>query len=468
MKNIILKVSHLREIQFNFFIIIIIVSSLYLNMYLGIVFSIIFMFVMPNIIYPLLFILPVVETNLILQEGFTITKLIGVLYLFYFFSRVYSGKIKSGVINKQFLLIFFYIILILLGILNFLIYNYESVHSVYDISFEDILNVDINNILKIFVAIVLFLDFANMEINYLKKIMINICISITIIILPIFIYNIFLGLESWKSWQVTRSIPIGTRPGEYSYSLSILIPFVIYCLINTKNIILKFISISSLMGIIYLISLTISRGGALTLIFTIIISIFILNKNLNKKIKYLVIIFIIAFLLISTGIINLDYWILRNKIMSTDISTLSSHRYDFWINGLKFSFSNFKNLIFGGGSSSSLDRYINWSYGNKANVMHSIYIGNLVKYGLLGLLTFCMIIGRIFYGFFKYKSSFVKDDFKILIVPFLPLTVSLFAGLFVSWEFREILWILIGINSGILYSFKKYKKINKKFVVNNG
>lgn len=457
MKNNILKVSHLRGIQLNFFIIIITVNLLYLNMYLGVVFTVIFIFIMPNIIYPLLFIFPVIKTTLVLPEGFTITKLIGVLYLFYFFSRIYSGKIKKIIMNKQFLTIFFYIILILLGIFNFLIYNYENVHLVYDINLKNILNENINNIFRIFFAIILFIDFANMEINYLKKIIINICISITIIILPICIYNIFWGLKSWVSWHVTRSTLIGTSPGEYSYLLSILVPFVIYCLINTKNIILKFISISSLMGIVYLISITISRGGVLSFIFAIIISIFLLNENLNKKTIYLILIFVIVFLLISTGIINLDYWILRNKTMAIDIATFSSGRYDFLIAGLKYSFSNFKRLIFGGGSCSALDRWINWNYCGKANVMHSIYIGNLVKYGLFGLLIFCTIIGRIFYMFFKNKSFFINNNFKVLIVPFLSLMVALYAGLFVSWEFREILWILIGVNSGILDCSSKYK-----------
>ena len=222
---------------------------------------------------------------------------------------------------------------------------------------------------------------------------------ISIIALPIFIYTITLGLQSQKSWYVIRATLNNTKPGEYSYLLSILIPFLFYCIIYNQNIILKIISLTSLCEIIYLISITISRGGALTLIFSIIMSILLLQYNHKRLLVFFIMIAALMFLMISTGIINIDDWIIRNKAMNTSISQLTSHRYDFWIAGLKYSFSSIRNFIFGGGSSPLLDRYINMVDCGRGNVMHNIYIGNLVKYGFLGLMIFCLIMGRIIYKF---------------------------------------------------------------------
>ena len=456
-----------KMIQYYCFILVIILSLLFLDIRLIAFLTVIFTWFMPVILYPLLIIMPVIKNVAIFSQDFTMIKLLGMLYLILLIYRKRFQKIYEMMSNWHFLLIYFYVLFILLGIINFRLFSWELVSKLFSLNLASILKCNLFNIMKIIFSLLLFIDFANMKIDDLIKILNNMSTVITIIVLPIFIYTMTLGFRSWASFRVIRATLQNTKPGEYSYLLSILIPFLIYCIIYHQNIILKIIAITSLCEIIYLVSVTISRGGALTLIFAVVMSIFFLQDNLKKVFIFFIMMAILIIPLILTGIINIDYWIIRNKVMNTSISKLTTHRFDFWIAGLKYSFSSIKNFIFGGGSSPLIERYINMTDCGKGNVIHNMYIGNLIKYGILGFTTISLIFGRIIYKFIKYRAILIKTHQVVFLVPFLSLLISLFAGLFVSWEFREILWILTGMSAGILYALGIFRKFNGEITMSN-
>ena len=47
-------------------------------------------------------------------------------------------------------------------------------------------------------------------------------------------------------------------------------------------------------------------------------------------------------------------------------------------------------------------------------------------------------------GIFRVPLFSVRKD-SILLIPFISLSLMLFAGLALSWQWRELLWYLIGI-----------------------
>ena len=71
--------------------------------------------------------------------------------------------------------------------------------------------------------------------------------------------------------------------------------------------------------------------------------------------------------------------------------------------------------------------------------------------GLVGFTTFFLTIGKTFQGYFLtlrlYQRN--KDPEGILLLPFICLFTGLFAGLSLSWQWREMLWYFIAICLGI-------------------
>jgi len=268
MKEVIRNYWHSKIIQYHCFIMVIIPSLFFLDIRLTAFLAVIFACLIPEILYPLLIILPAIKDVVIFFHGFTMMKLLGLLYLVLLIYRKGSQKINEMVNDRHFKLIFLYVLLIILSIINFHLFSWEKVNLLFPLNLATIFKDNMFNIVKILFSLFLFFDFASMKIDDLKKVLNNMSTVISIIVLPIFIYTITLGLHSWTSWHVIRATLSNTKPDEYSYLLSVLIPFLIYCIIYNRNIILKLISITSLYEIIYLISITISRGGALALIFS--------------------------------------------------------------------------------------------------------------------------------------------------------------------------------------------------------
>lgn len=456
-----------KMIQYHSFVFVIILSLFFLDIRLTTFLTVILAWLKPEILYPLLIIVPAIKNVTILSQDFTMIKLLGILYLISLIYRKRFQKIYDMISNWHFSLLYFYILLILLSIVNFRLFSWEKISMVASLDLAAILKYNLFNIVKIIFSLFLFLDFANMEMGDLKKILNNMSTVITISVLPIFIYTMTFGFKSWESWRVIRGTLQNTEPGEYCYLLSILIPFLIYCLLYNRNMMLKILSITSLCGIIYLISMTVSRGGALTLLFAVMLSIFFLKENVKKALIFLIMVIVLMISLALTGLINIDYWIIRNRIMNTSISKLTSHRSDFLIAGLKYSVSSIKNFLLGGGGSPLLEKYINLTDNGKFHAMHNIYIGNLVKYGILGLTTIGLVMGRIIHRFVKCRAILIKTHQAIFLVPFLSLLISLFAGLFVPWDFREIVWILTGISAGIVTALDTCIKTNGEFATMN-
>lgn len=442
-----------KQIQYYGFVLAVILSLIFLDIRVTTVLTVITAYLLPAVLYPLLIIIPAIKNVAILSQGFTMTKVLGLLYIFFLLpQKRHSPKIGDIMRSWHFRWVCFYILLIVFNIINFRLFSWTEISAIFSIQFIDIVKNNMFNIAKIAFSLFLFYDFAQMKPDVLKKILHDSATMISLAIIPIFLFTVTAGLESWKTWHVVRSTFVNTKPGEFSYLLSILVPFILYCFIHNQNKIVKIISIISLSGIIYLISITISRGGFLTLIFSLVISLIFLQMDYRKILFSGIIIVTGIAVMVLTSVIKVDDWIVRNRIMNIDLSTLTTYRYDLWVAGLKYSFSEFGKFIFGGGSSPLVDRYIDMMNRGKRNVLHSIYIGNLVKYGFIGLVTFCSIMAGIIFKFFKLKGGWIRNHYPVFAVPFLSLLIALFAGLFVSWEFREILWIFTGIAGGIAYN----------------
>ena len=141
----------------------------------------------------------------------------------------------------------------------------------------------------------------------------------------------------------------------------------------------------------------------------------------------------------------------RILLTSHSLSSFSTSRTDYWKSGVISTFNN--KLLFGYGGTLMAERQLNMINLNRGAVMHSIYIGIFVQYGLLGLILFLKIIYPIIYLNF-FKKSYYKNIGFLIIIP-INLTILLFGGLSLEWAFRELLWVSIGINLGMIYSISK-------------
>ena len=111
-------------------------------------------------------------------------------------------------------------------------------------------------------------------------------------------------------------------------------------------------------------------------------------------------------------------------------------------------FEGFKQKpIFGYGGSQLASRWVNFNILGMNPVMHNLYLEILIQYGLVGLTVFSLLIIRTLADLRNLLKLNKKHatDITYLIIPFISLVTMLFAGLALSWQWRELLWYFISL-----------------------
>jgi O-antigen ligase len=274
--------------------------------------------------------------------------------------------------------------------------------------------------------------------------------TISFYLIIVVIYFITIGNTSSNWWNVaTRLSFTGADPNEFSGIMSALVVFPLYLVFysNKKSFLLGFVSF---LLAAYAILQTLSTGGILTLLFTFLIFLVIFFKYNFKKVSTIVIFTLIFILIIiNMGFVDINPLLERFTGQNVEnISDLTAKRSDLWLIALK-EISTKPILGFGGSGSTPL--WLTGKYIGSNKVLHNLYLEILLRYGIIGFMSFLFIlfiILRDFINLRKYIS--IIPDFKLLLLPFISLSALLFAGMGLTWLWREIIWFLIGINFALI------------------
>ena len=336
----------------------------------------------------------------------------------------------------------------------FVLLNYTS------IIFENI----IIYIPRILFVILLYQFLVKKELSFLKQSfqISKWVISFFLIIILVYFSTVGSRKEVW--WHLTRLTLESTDPNEFSCMLIALSVFPQYMLFKSKSKMDFICGLISLLATFYIVLQTLSKGGFLTLIFSLVLCfVLFLQKNKTKATIILINFIVIILIMVYIGIFDFNpIWerFFGRKI--NNISQLTTKRVDYWIVALN-AFKDRPLLGYGGTSLNA--KWLTFQFYGQAAVLHNLYLDILVAYGLVGMIGFAVIIYNMFRDFNYLKKNIYnnfsnksRNENDIFLVTYISLAVVLFARLSLSWLWRELIWFYISICLSIGTVWRKYEK----------
>jgi len=442
---------------------IIIVQGLVINNAVVTFFAFILLFLFyKNSFLSIILLTPLVETVLIVTEGLTITKMLAFFFIFLFIFSIIQNNI---IVDKRVALLFAYLLVTIVGLFNAISFGEFLAFINWD--YESILSDNLSNIPKVMFGMGMLLFIRNEGYQFLKENLMHATKLIPISLIVISIYFITTGYEASSWWNLGLRMTFkGADPNEFSAILITLGAFSFYLVLKSVSKLWAFVGIVSAILVIYSVFATASRGGILTLVFTSIFTL-ILFSNRNFK-RSILVVFVLIFSVLALFYSNLiDFNFIYERFFGkyvTDISSLTAGRTDWW----KAAFEAFKQKpLFGYGGSRSASLWINFNMYGKAMVMHNLFVEILVQYGVVGLTIFLFLIIRVLADLRNLLKLNKKHttDITYLLIPFISLATMLFAGLALSWQWRELLWYLIPLCLVIGSFVEKYVRENRAYIL---
>jgi len=420
---------------------IIIVQGLVINNAVVTFFAFILLFLFyKNSFLSIILLTPLVETVLIVTEGLTITKMLAFFFIFLFIFSIIQNNI---IVDKRVALLFAYLLVTIVGLFNAISFGEFLAFINWD--YESILSDNLSNIPKVMFGMGMLLFIRNEGYQFLKENLMHATKLIPISLIVISIYFITTGYEASSWWNLGLRMTFkGADPNEFSAILIALGAFSFYLVFKNVSKLWTFVGIISSILVIYSVLATASRGGILTLVFTSVFTLILFSKRNFKR--SILVVFVLIFSVLALFYSNvIDFDFIYERFFGehiTDISSLTAGRTDWW----KAAFEAFKQKpLFGYGGSSSASLWLNFNKYGEAHVMHNLYVEILIQYGIVGLAVFLFLIIRVvadLRNLLKLNKTYATDT-AYLIIPFISLATMLFAGLALSWEWRELLWYLI-------------------------
>ena len=388
-------------------------------------------------IIPILLITPSIESIFHISSYLTIIKLLTLFLSFYFIVNLIGRKIQ---IDKNTGWLFLFLLINVFG----------SVYGMLGLNTSAIYQAASLNIQKVYFEIIftiLFYHFLKQKgIDYLRGSLKTGVIVIPISLIILLSYFILWGHSTITWWNIMiRKTLTGADPNEFSSMISTLGSFGLYLSFYSRTKIFSILGLGSIAILIYSVTLTLSRGGLLTLAFMFMIVLLVLSRSsVNKTIRHAVVISIVVISFVQFGLINVNA--IKQRFSGpkiTDLNTLTANRYDLWIAG----FEDFvKRPLLGYGNTPKSTKILMARKLNRRSVIHNTYLEVLLRMGIVGLITFMLILWKsIEGGIIYFKHSDMKKD-AILLVPVMSLVVMCFAAISLSWQWREMLWFLISIS----------------------
>ena len=385
-------------------------------------------------IYIFLLSIPLIESFISLP-GFTISSGIGALYVIIFFFKLIKSNIS---INFDRISFKYYLVATLLVFGAFNAYISSVISSEYLTA--AILKENVLCLFKVLVSIFLYIDISRSK-NDISSFMINKLPNI----IGLFFLLIFIKLQLNPvvvvSWGEKRFGFENVNQNDLASLIAVYMPLV-FLIVKSKKSWLFFIS-SFISGVLS-VFMTLSRGGIITLIISILFALYFI-KSISRKMTIIVILIISVLI---TIFMNSYIDSIQSRFLGSyearGISGLTTMRTDIWKNGITETVN--KSPIIGFGNTVYTGISINErSSLGRGFVMHSIFFEILVRFGLLGLIVFGItFISPIIY-FVKNKNLLFNKQ-----VFFLLHMLILIAGLGLSWLYLEVLWINLAFCYGIV------------------
>jgi O-antigen ligase len=436
------------SIKMSAFALIVLLSLFTKNAIISLSLFSILIFLDRKYIIPLLLLTPLVETILLVKEGFTITRFVAIMFAGIFCLDLMTHKKIHH--NKSIIALFMlYIIITILGLLNSIAFG------------EYVVSVDWNDwavvsaylkagLPKILISIMLYLYFSKRGLGDVWNILNITVYTITISIILVSGYFIFYGNNGSLWYDLVRVTFQDADPNEYSCMIVGLSCFPMYLLLAGKNIYDYLLGLISMSTSFYSVTLTLSRAGVLTIVLLIIISALYSIKIGRKAIRRFIavtMVFCLAVLPFAGEKLKPLYARFVGYGTNIEASTMTAGRSDLWKSGLV---ATGEKLLLGHGGSTITSRWVNQKALGRSSVMHNLYLEILVQYGLLGFSIFMMLVIVNYKRMGANAKKLVDWDQRgLLYLPSIALLLLLFAALSLSWEWREIVWYLLGISLGI-------------------
>ena len=200
--------------------------------------------------------------------------------------------------------------------------------------------------------------------------------------------------------------------------------------------------------------------GLIPLIFLVLIFLLAFSKNAFFKTIFVAgIIAVIAVIMIRVDLINIEAVSERFFVgQAQDTSAITGGRLDIHKAALK---AFMEKPILGYGSSPFSSRLVTHQFMGRPVSIHNIFLELLIRLGIVGLIAFLILIWQAVKGLVFFINAHKRSKPEpLFLLPILSLLVILFAGIGLSWQWRDIMWYLIGIS--LYSSFVVQKKHEKR------
>lgn len=400
-------------------------------------------------IIPSLLITPVIETILIVAEAnITVTKLLAAFIIIYFLLHTTLNKTFYWDKNIGWLIVFLGITIMGTAIGLYSLNPHLTSETIY------------YNLINVFPKIIFVYFLFNFllikgKIFFFESILLT-TYAITLALIIVLVYFVFFKFSEIE-WglTLTRLTFEDADPNEFAGIILALGTFSFFLMFSEKSKYTTSFGIIAVVLLIYSVVLTLSRGGILTLLFLFLLFfISFYKQSFKKTILAGILTLIILGILIKLDLINV-YAVSERFFVGTDfdagqMTTGRTHLFRVALEAF------LKKPVFGYGNTPYTATMLTYHEIGKAAVIHNIYLEILIRFGLVGLSVFLVLIWNATKGFFLFlRTSNEKKPEPLFILPIIAFLVMLFSGLALSWQWRDILWYLLGISMGSTYFIYK-------------
>jgi len=240
-----------------------------------------------------------------------------------------------------------------------------------------------------------------------------------------------------------RFAGITGNPNKTAYLVCFLIPFQYYLFKKNTSNATRLLLMALMLGEVASIFLSGSRGGIIVLAMIGLALI-----HIYKDYKILMFLIPLGFLGIAFGLRDGGYlqeaFERTNILISGDLETASSGRFDIWKALLIYFFDNHRLMLFGSGFGAV--EFVGTGFR-----AHNLYMEILIEFGFAGILIFGLLIKRTY----SYLLTLNNDEFELKRI----IIISMFAVL-IAWFFTTLIGVLQLITLGFATALSLLKCIN--------
>lgn len=397
-------------------------------------------------IYPILIFAPIVEYNLIIMNGMTVTRLVIIAYIGIFIYRLVKGHIKN-IFSKKHLWFYIFtgaiILLVIISVSRTLIFG-----SVFEFKTSVLLSENIALIIKIIMAVMLYIDFAGRDKEQIKTIAYAVGYAFAVS-----------TLLTWVLVYITKGFDIIAEARRFNFFegadtntiAGLTTAFLPFIFLLTKKKSAWIVGALSIYAVLDIGGASGSRAGFLTLIFLGILLLFMLFVLKDKKdmLKKIITFTLIFSLVMVIGTFNRTAE--RVNENQESLHSITNGRSTVWRCKITRTFN--ERPLFGWGSSKFFEKQLVCGFISHQLTAHNMIINVFVRYGFIGL---SLYLSFLIWCAVKFFKSIKKREGTIMEYSFLLCMALLyFTGMSQSWFEMDFIWTITGISMGVLTALKK-------------